>query len=68
MLLASQRAPLVIGCLQTLFEHSQNGIAVDDAQRAPVDMLTLHVHDSDPTVAIGRLTDVPAACKGCTRE
>lgn len=30
-LLASRRAPLVLGCLQTLFEQAHDGISMEDA-------------------------------------
>lgn len=38
-LLAARRAPLILSCLQTLFEHSQNGVGFDDALRALAEML-----------------------------
>ena len=38
-LLASRRAPLVLGCLRTLFEHAHEGILVQDALQALAVML-----------------------------
>lgn len=55
-LLASRRAPLVLGCLQSLFEDSQDGVDFDDAQQALAEILAGHTGlsefeiDSDPTV------------------
>jgi hypothetical protein len=47
VLLASMRAPLVLSCLQTLFEHSRDGIALEDALQALADMLAQYAHNSD---------------------
>ena len=41
-LLAARRAPLVLSCLQTLFEQSQNGVGFDDALQALAEMLAQH--------------------------
>lgn len=41
-LLASRRAPLVLGCLQALFEQSHDGVDYDDAQQALADLLAGH--------------------------
>ena len=38
-LLAARRAPLILSCLQTLFEQSQDGVGFDDALRALAEML-----------------------------
>lgn len=38
-LLASPRAPLIIGCLTSLFEHANEGIAEEDALQALSEML-----------------------------
>jgi hypothetical protein len=46
-LLASRRAPLVLSCLQTLFESSQNGIPFEDALQSLADLLTQHANQSD---------------------
>lgn len=47
VLLASQRAPLVLSCLQTLFEQSRDGVAIEDAVQALADMLAQYAHNSD---------------------
>jgi hypothetical protein len=47
VLLASKRGPLVLSCLQSLFEQSRDGIATEDAHRALADMLAQYEHDSD---------------------
>ncbi|WGL15813.1 DUF3375 domain-containing protein [Microbulbifer bruguierae] len=39
LLLASPRAPLVLGCLTSLFEFADNGISEEDALQALADML-----------------------------
>jgi Protein of unknown function (DUF3375) len=46
-LLAARRAPLVLSCLQTLFEQSQNGVGFDDALQALAEMLAQHANDGD---------------------
>jgi hypothetical protein len=46
-LLASLRAPLVLSCLQTLFEGSQNGIPFEDALQSLTDLLTQHANQAD---------------------
>jgi Protein of unknown function (DUF3375) len=46
-LLAARRAPLVLSCLQTLFEQSQNGIGFDDALQALAEMLAQHANDTE---------------------
>lgn len=42
-LLAGRRAPLVLSCLQTLFEESQDGVDYADAQQALAELLATHV-------------------------
>ncbi len=42
VLLASRRAPLVLGCLRTLFEHAHDGVGMEDALQALADMLTAY--------------------------
>jgi hypothetical protein len=46
-LLAARRAPLVLSCLQTLFEQGQDGIGFDDALRSLAEMLAQHANHSD---------------------
>lgn len=43
-LLAARRAPLILSCLQTLFEQSQDGVGFDDALRALAEMLADHAN------------------------
>jgi hypothetical protein len=43
-LLAARRAPLILSCLQTLFEQSQDGVGLDDALRALAEMLADHAN------------------------
>ncbi len=47
LLLASQRAPLVLSCLQTLFDQGRDGVALEDALRALADMLEQYAHNTD---------------------
>lgn len=46
-LLASRRAPLVLSCLQTLFEDSQSGVPFDEALQSLTDLLTQHANQAD---------------------
>ena len=43
-LLAARRAPLILSCLQTLFEHGQDSVGLDDALRALSEMLADHAN------------------------
>ena len=43
-LLAARRAPLILSCLQTLFEQSQDGVGFDDALRSLAEMLADHAN------------------------
>ena len=45
LLLASRRAPLVLGCLRTLFDQAQDGILMEDALQAMSDMLQAYASD-----------------------
>lgn len=47
LLLASPRAPLVIGCLTALFEHHEDGIAEEDALQALSEMLADYAAHDD---------------------
>jgi hypothetical protein len=46
-LLATRRAPLILSCLQTLFEESQNGIDFEDCLQALSYPLTQHANHPD---------------------
>jgi hypothetical protein len=43
-LLAARRAPLILSCLQTLFEQSRDGVGFDDALRSLAEMLADHAN------------------------
>ena len=46
-LLASRRAPLVLGCLQALFEYNHDGIDIDDALQTLGELLNEHAGLND---------------------
>lgn len=46
LLLAARRAPLVLSCLDALFEHQRDGVAFDAAVQALADMLSAHANDT----------------------
>ena len=47
LLLASRRAPLMLSCLEALFEHQPGGVAFDYAVQALADMLAAHANLPD---------------------
>ena len=47
LLLASRRAPLMLSCLDALFEHQREGVPFDDAVQALADMLAAHANQPD---------------------
>lgn len=47
LLLAARRGPLVLSCLDALFEHQRDGVPFDAAVQALADMLARHANDSD---------------------
>ena len=47
LLLASRRAPLMLSCLEALFEHQRDGVPLDDAVQALADMLAAHANLPD---------------------
>src|ERR1700751_2495287 len=47
VLLASRRAPLVLGCLQSLFETRQNGIPFEEALQSLGELLGQHANQAD---------------------
>ncbi len=47
LLLASRRAPLMLSCLDALFEHQRDGVPLDDAVQALADMLAAHANLPD---------------------
>jgi hypothetical protein len=46
-LLAAKRGPLVLSCLRTLFEQSQNGIPFDETLQTLADLLAQHANHTD---------------------
>ena len=44
LLLSSRRAPLMLSCLEALFEHQRDGVPLDDAVQALADMLAAHAN------------------------
>jgi len=46
-LLASPRAPLILGCLTSLFEQARDGVAEEDALQALSNMLLAFVNEED---------------------
>ncbi|ATE71280.1 DUF3375 domain-containing protein [Lysobacter capsici] len=46
-LLASRRAPLVLSCLQTLFEKSHDGVSLEDALQSLASLLSGHAGQLD---------------------
>ena len=47
LLLASRRAPLMLSCLEALFEHQRDGVPLDHAVQALADMLAAHANAPD---------------------
>ena len=47
VLLASRRGPLVLSCLQSLFETSQNGIGFEEALQSLGELLGQHANQAD---------------------
>jgi Protein of unknown function (DUF3375) len=47
LLLAAKRGPLVLGCLQTLFEKGQNGIPLEEALESLAELLTQHANQPE---------------------
>ena len=64
-LLASPRAPLILSCLDALFEHQRDGVPFDAAVQALADTLAAHANDSDFEI---ELQDTPAQARRELRE
>lgn len=47
LLLASRRAPLMLSCLDAMFEHQRDGVPFDTAVQALADMLAAHANQSE---------------------
>lgn len=65
LLLASRRAPLMLSCLEALFEHQRDGVPFDTAVQAVADMLTAHANHTDFEIDT---EDVPAQARRELRE
>lgn len=55
VLLASRRAPLVIACLQSLFEEAHDGVLMDDALHSLAAMLAPYANDEQYEIDPARL-------------
>ncbi len=64
-LLAARRAPLVLMCLKTLFQHSQTGIAQEDALQLLTDILASHANNDEFEI---NTDDYPALARRELRE
>ena len=65
VLLASRRAPLMLSCLDALFEHQRDGVPFDTAVQALADMLAAHANQPDFEIDP---TDVAAQARRELRE
>ncbi len=65
LLLASRRAPLMLSCLDALFEHQRDGVPFDTAVQALADLLAAHANQPDFEID---LTDVAAQARKELRE
>lgn len=65
VLLASRRAPLMLSCLDALFEHQRDGVPFDTAVQALADMLAAHANQPDFEIDP---TDVAAQARKELRE
>ncbi len=55
VLLASRRAPLIVACLQSLFEEAHDGVLMDDALQTLAAMLAPHANDEHYEIDPARL-------------
>lgn len=53
LLLASRRAPLMLSCLDALFEHSRDGVPFDLAVQTLADMLAAHANQPEFEIDAG---------------
>lgn len=65
LLLASRRAPLMLSCLDALFEHQRDGVPFDHAVQALADMLAAHANQTDFDI---EAADIPAQARRELRE
>lgn len=55
LLLASRRAPLMLSCLEALFEHQREGVPFDSAVQALADMLAAHANQPDYEIDVANI-------------
>lgn len=65
LLLASRKAPLMLSCLDALFEHQRDGVPFDHAVQALADMLAAHANQPDFDIDTA---DIPAQARRELRE
>ena len=65
LLLASRRAPLMLSCLDSLFEHQRDGVSFDAAVQALADMLAAHANQPEYEIAPA---DLPAQARRELRD
>ena len=65
LLLASRRAPLMLSCLDELFEHQRDGVSFDAAVQALADMLAAHANQPEYEIAPA---DLPAQARRELRD
>ena len=65
LLLASRRAPLMLSCLEALFEHQPGGVPFDAAVQALADMLAAHANQPEYEIDPA---DTPAQARRELRE
>lgn len=65
LLLASRRAPLMLSCLEALFEHQRDGVPFDAAVQALADVLAAHANDPEFDI---HLDDVATQARHELRE
>lgn len=65
LLLASRRAPLMLSCLEALFEHQRDGVPFDAAVQALADVLAAHANDPEFDI---HLEDVATQARHELRE
>ncbi len=56
VLLASRRAPLMLSCLEALFEYQREGVGFEEAVQALADMLAAHANQPDYEIDIHDVT------------
>ncbi len=64
-LLASPRAPLMLSCLESLFEHQPTGVPFDTAVQAVADVLTAHANQPEYEI---EAADIPTQARKDLRD